>query len=128
MLAESDDAARGGFGETFAEAYVSCLRAIPEARRLDDVEDIRAIAIRLAGYARQAKNAEAEQQSEGIRTLAEQRIRQLLAEAQTATKAAILAPDRRDVRGRNGGLARAAKLTSERRAEIARAAAAACWA
>jgi hypothetical protein len=32
------------------------------------------------------------------------------------------------LRGRKGGLARAAKLTSERRAEIARAAAAARWA
>ena len=128
MLAESEDAARGGFGETFAEAYVSCLRAIPEARRIDDVEDIRETANRLAGYARRAKNSEAEQQSEEIRTLAEQRIRQLLAEAETATKAARLAPDRRDVRGRKGGLARAVKLTPERRAEIARAAAAARWA
>ena len=128
MLAKSDDAARGGFGETFAEAYVLCLRAIPEARRLDDVEDIRAIAIRLTGYARRAKNPEAQQQSEEIRTLAEQRIRQLLAEAGMATKAAMLAPDRGDVPGRKGGLARAAKLTSERRAEIARAAAAARWA
>jgi hypothetical protein len=127
MLAESDDAARGGFGETFAEAYILCLRAIPEARWLDDVEDIRAIAIRLAGYARQAKNAGAEEQSEEIRTLAEQRIRKLLAEAGTATKAAMLAPDRGDVRGRKGGLARAAKLTAERSAEIARAAAAARW-
>jgi hypothetical protein len=52
----------------------------------------------------------------------------LLAEAETATKAARLAPDRRDVRGRKGGLARAVKLTPERRAEIARAAAAARWA
>jgi hypothetical protein len=92
MLAKSDDAARGGFGETFAEAYVLCLRAIPEARRLDDVEDIRAIAIRLTGYARRAKNPEAQQQSEEIRTLAEQRIRQLLAVAETATKAAGLLP------------------------------------
>jgi hypothetical protein len=52
----------------------------------------------------------------------------LLAEAETATKDAMLAPDRRDVRGRKGGLARASKLTAERRAEIARAAAAARWA
>jgi hypothetical protein len=128
MLAESDDAARGGFGETFAEAYVLCLRAIPEARRLEDVEDIRAIAIRLAGYARRAKNPDAERQCDEIRALVEQRIRQLLAEAETATTEAILAPDRRNVRGHKGGLARAAKLTAERRAEIARAAAAARWA
>jgi hypothetical protein len=40
----------------------------------------------------------------------------------------MIAPDRGDLRGRKGGLARAAKLTSERRAEIARAAAAARWA
>ena len=91
MLANSDEAARGGFGETFAEAYVSCLRAIPEARRLEDVQDIRETAIRLAGYARQAKNSEVEQQSEEIRTLAEQRIRQLMAEAETATKDAMRA-------------------------------------
>jgi hypothetical protein len=128
MLAESEDAARGGFGETFAEAYVLCLRAIPEARRIDDVEDIRETANRLAGYARRAKNSEAEQQSEEIRTLAEQRIRQLMAEAETATKAAMRAQVvAGDVRGRKGGLARAAKLTSERRAEIARVAAAARW-
>ena len=74
------------------------------------------------------ENAEAERRSEEIRTLADQRIRQLLAEPETATKAAMLAPDRRDVRGRKGGLARAVKLTPERRAEIARAAAVARWA
>ena len=56
MLAKNDDAARGGFGETFAEAHVLCLRAIPEARRLEDVEGIRAIVIRLARYARRAMN------------------------------------------------------------------------
>ena len=129
MLAESDDAARGGFGETFAEAYVLCLQAIPEARRLEDVEDIRAIAIRLVGYARRAQNFEAEQQSNEICTLADQRIRQLRADAETATKDAMRAQALAgDVRGRKGGLARAAKLTSERRAEIARAAAAARWA
>jgi hypothetical protein len=126
MLAESDDAARGGFGETFAEAYVLCLRVIPEARRLEDVEDIRAIVIRLAGYARRAKNPEAERQCDEIRALVEQRTRQLLGQPETlitdAIRASALAGD---VRGRKGGLARAAKLTSERRAEIARAAAAA---
>jgi hypothetical protein len=57
-------------------------------------------AIRLAGYARWAKNSEVEQQSEEIRTLAERRIRQLLADAETATKAAMLAPDRGDLRAR----------------------------
>ena len=36
MLAEAKTP-RGGFGETFAEAYVLCLRAVPEARRLEDV-------------------------------------------------------------------------------------------
>ena len=83
MLAKSDDAARGGFGETFAEAYVLCLQAIPEARRLDDVEDIRAIAIRLAGYARRANNPEAERQCDEIRALVEQRTRQLLGQPET---------------------------------------------
>ena len=83
----------------------------------------------MAGYARRAKNAEVEQQSEEICTLADKRIRQMLAEAETATKAAMRAQVLTgDVRGRKGGLARAAKLTSERRAEIARAAAAARWA
>jgi hypothetical protein len=128
MLAESEDAARGGFGETFAEAYVLCLRAIPEARRLEDVEEC-AIAIRLAGYARQAKNAEAERQCDEILALVKQRNRQLLGQPETLMTDAMRAPALAGgVRGRKGGLARAAKLTSERRAEIARAASAARWA
>ena len=129
MLANSDEAARGGFGETFAEAYVLCLQAIPEARRLEDVEDIRAIVIRLAGYARRAKNPEAERQCEEIRALVEQRTRQLLGQPEALITDAMRAPALAgDVRGRKGGLARAVKLTPERRAEIARAAAAARWA
>ena len=129
MLAKSGDAARDGFGETFAKAFVLCLQAIPEARRLDEVEDIRAIAMRLVGYARRAKNPEAERQSDEIRTLAEQRTRQLLGQPETLSADAVRAPALAgDVRGRKGGLARAAKMTSERRAEIARAAAAARWA
>jgi hypothetical protein len=130
MLTKSDDVARGGFGETFADAYVLCLRAIPEARWIDDVEDIRAIVIRLAGYARRAKNPEAERQCDEIRALVEQRTRQLLGQPEPPTTDAMRAQEvlAGDVRGRKGGLARAAKLTSERRAEIARAAAAARWA
>ena len=85
--------------------------------------------MRLVGYARRAKNPEAERQSDEIRTLAEQRTRQLLGQPETLSADAVRAPALAgDVRGRKGGLARAAKLTSERRAEIARAAAAARWA
>jgi hypothetical protein len=113
MLAKNDDAARGGFGETFAEAHVLCLRAIPEARRLEDVEGIRAIVIRLARYARRAMNPEAERQCDEIRTLVEQRTRQLLGQPESLSTDAMRAPALAgDVRGRKGGLARAAKLTS----------------
>jgi hypothetical protein len=81
--------------------------------------------LQLFGFRHYAARSRAEK---ALRFVAEQRIRQLVAEAETATKAAMLAPDRGDVRGRKGGLARAAKLTSERRAAIARVAAAARWA
>ena len=127
MLAEAKTP-RGGFGETFAEACVSCLQAIPEARRIDDVEDIRAIAIRLAGYARRAKNSEAAAMRRDPRAGRTENSAVARATRDPDTNGMGAPALAGDVRGRKGGLARAAKLTSERRAEIARAAAAARWA
>jgi hypothetical protein len=86
-----------------------CLWASLKARRLGDLEDIREAASRLTEYARRKENLEAEQKSQKIRTWAEYRIAAMLAQA------------------RKGGLARATKLSAERRREIAKAAAAARW-
>jgi hypothetical protein len=125
MVAKTDDATSGGFGQAFADAYALCLRAIPEAR-FEDLEDIREIATRLAGHARLAKNSEAELQSEEIRALAERRIEELF--GALVAQPAMLAPAvHGGVRGRAGGVVRAAKLSAERRREIARRAAQARW-
>jgi hypothetical protein len=128
MFAKNDDAGRGGFGATFAKAYALCLQTVPTAQRLDDVQDIREKAISLAAYARRAGNSEAERQAEQIRALAERRIQQLLGEAEMVTRPAMLAPTlRNDVRGSQGGKARAARLTPEHRSAIARRAATERW-
>jgi hypothetical protein len=101
---------REGFDEaSFAEVYGLCLRAALKARRLGDLEDIHEVASRLAEHARLKENAEAEQKSQKIRAWAEYRNAAMLAQA------------------REGGRARAAKLSPERRRQIAKAAAAARW-
>jgi hypothetical protein len=75
MVAASENAGRGVFGQAFASACALCLQVIPEARRLEDLEDMREKATSLAWCARRAGNAEAQRQSEEIRELAERRIR-----------------------------------------------------
>jgi hypothetical protein len=101
---------RDGFDEAlFAQVYGVCLRAALKARRLGDFEDIHEAASRLTEYARRKENPEAEQKSQKIRAWAEYRITAMLAQA------------------REGGRARAAKLSAERHREIAKAAAQVRW-
>jgi hypothetical protein len=103
------------------------LAAIPEARRLDDLKEMRDCAVRLAGYARLAENREAERQCEEIRLLAERRWGDLNKASRRAARRANQTTTAMPATRTAGGLARAAKLTAERRAEIARLAARKRW-
>jgi hypothetical protein len=65
-------------------------RAIAEARKIDEVKDIRDKALAIQMYARQAQNTEAEEQAREIRLRAERKCGQMTALLDTAKVRALI--------------------------------------